>query len=128
MTNPADWGGTPLANSAVRGVLSILFTGILYSLYAWQKGIPWQGAVVEGAIPMLLMFIAFLGGGVMDQNRAKTGVVNPADVPVQIETKLEPQTKAAMADMPNLGPVRTAQQMAKDWTLAYKAELNDYGR
>jgi hypothetical protein len=61
MNNPVNWGETPLANSAVRGIIAAIITGVLYAIYGYQDGNPLDQSIMAGAIPMLLMFLGMLG-------------------------------------------------------------------
>lgn len=108
--NPVDWGNTPLANGAVRGVLAALLFGVVAGIARLQQGFTVEDAVITGAAVALPAFLALLGYGGVDQNRANTGVVNPADVPVQIQAKT-----AVFGDMaPGAG--RSAQSIAQAWS------------
>jgi hypothetical protein len=54
MTNPINWGQTPLANAAVRGFIAAVITGFLTFLYRLQAADTMEQAAVAGAIPALL--------------------------------------------------------------------------
>jgi hypothetical protein len=123
MNNPVNWGETPLANSAVRGIIAAIITGVLYAIYGYQDGNPLDQSIMAGAIPMLLMFLGMLGYGVADSDRAQKGVVNAADVPVQIDAKIE-------REAPVVGGVadrvfaRSPQQIAEEETRRNKEQLH----
>jgi hypothetical protein len=124
MSNPINWGATPLANGAVRGFLAAIVTGILYAIYEWQKGVPLEQAVGAGAVPMLLMFLSLLGYGVADQSRANTGTVIASDVPVQLEAKEFSHQQVQMADIPGdiiRAPKKNAADIARELTAHYRS-------
>ena len=121
--NPADWGGTPLANGAVRGFLAAVIVGFLYAIYGWQSGQPLDQAVAAGMVPMLLALLSLLGYGIVDQNRANNGVVIASDVPVQIESNIQVAGDTAHGGAtPNR---RSAQEVAADWNRRYALDRHD---
>lgn len=82
MSNPIDWGGSPIAVSLVRGVIAAILVGASSYLVASMGGTPDDVAFKIGmssAIPSLLVL---LGYGASDQNRANNNVVISGDVPV----------------------------------------------
>jgi hypothetical protein len=84
----ADWGGTPLANATIRGLVAAIILGLLIGAKAyWFDAETVEQAIGKGIIPALAAILALLGYGAIDQKRANDGKVNASDVPVQIEAK-----------------------------------------
>lgn len=117
--NPVDWGNTPLANGAVRGVLAALLFGVIAGIARLQQGFTVQDAAITGAAVALPAFLALLGYGSVDQNRANQGVVNPADVPVQIESRLPVMGDSGLlrrGEVTGRPAKRDAKTIAREWT------------
>lgn len=94
----ADWGGTPFANALVRGFVAAIILGALMTSKAyWWDGDTVNQAVGEGVIPALGAILTLLGYGVVDQNRANSGVVNTSDVPIQVAARKQRRKASSVA-------------------------------
>jgi hypothetical protein len=85
MSNPIDWGNSPITVGLVRGVIAALLIALYFTLQGRAAGMEWEPALYDGAqwgIPVLL---ALLGYGLADQNRANHGIAIKGDVPVASE-------------------------------------------
>ena len=99
MSNPIDWGNTPMAVALVRGVIAAILTGALASVVALQQpGLDQNQAILMGVAAGIPSLLALLGYGASDQNRANNGVVIAADVPVQVEAAKSPQSATNIAE------------------------------
>jgi hypothetical protein len=123
MGNPINWGGTPLENSAVRGIIAVVLFGILKSLFNVQQGGTIEDAAVEGFIWAIPAFLAMLGFGFTDQDRANKGVVITSDVPAQLEAKIGTPTDTVLADRAGARP-RKPSIVAQEMTERFKKALH----
>jgi hypothetical protein len=123
MTNPINWGGTPLANAAIRGFIAALVTGVLTFLYRLQAADTLEQAAIAGTIPALLALLTLLGYGASDQQRVADRKVLPSDVPVQVAAKREGLEPVVVA-----GDWFTGEQSHAHPAADYQGSINRYGR
>lgn len=83
MSNPIDWGNTPITVSLVRGIIAAILVGATAGLISSLTGNPNDQAIKEGIVAGIPTLLVLLGYGASDQNRANTGVAIAGDAPVQ---------------------------------------------
>ena len=121
MANLIDWGGTPLANAGVRGIVAAIITGVIAAAISLLQGMDLEFSVLTGVTACLPLILWLLGYGAWDQKRVGDGAVNPADVPVQIESKLP--VMGDFSGAKRVGGSPAAKAIAASWTAKYKAAL-----
>ncbi len=80
MSNPIDWGNSPMAVSLVRGIIAAILVGASSYLISSMGGTPDDMAIKVGASAAIPSLLVLLGFGASDQNRANNGTVIPGDV------------------------------------------------